>query len=56
MAITQMELVNMAHLAAIHEGKPHESVDDLHQSNLLPTYFESRADGSRVVETEWPFR
>ena len=31
MAITQMELVNMAHLAAIHEGKPHDTVDALQQ-------------------------
>ncbi len=55
MAITQMELVNMAHLAAIHEDKPHDTVEELHQSGLLPTYFESRADGSRLLKQNGHF-
>lgn len=49
MAVTQIELVQMARLAAEHEGVPGQSVAELRDSGLLPPYFETRADRSHVV-------
>ncbi len=48
-AVTDLELVQLAQLAAIREGLPHERLDDLIAARLLPPEFARRADGSRVL-------
>ncbi|MCA9170859.1 MAG: hypothetical protein KDB23_24455 [Planctomycetales bacterium] len=50
-AVTNLELVQLAALAARHEGAPHETVDALIAGGFLPTHFTRRADGGHIV---WP--
>lgn len=51
-AVTDLELVQMAHWVARHERLPHHSIDDLIRARLLPGDFKRRPDGSHVVELE----
>ncbi len=44
----EIELVRMAKLAAMHEQLPHDSIEDLRLTGLLPAHFAERADGSRI--------
>ncbi|MBW3596735.1 MAG: hypothetical protein KY475_05605 [Planctomycetes bacterium] len=48
-ATTDIELVELARLAARGEGRPHGTIDELIQGGFLPPDFLSRPDGSRVV-------
>lgn len=45
-AVTDLELVQLAQLAAQAEGRPAETIDDLVRVRLLPSGFGQRADGS----------
>lgn len=45
-AVTDLELMTLARLAARNEGLPGESLDDLVSAGLLPRGFGQRADGS----------
>ena len=47
-ADVQLELVRMAKLAASHEQLPHESIEDLRFTGLLPAHFGERPDESRI--------
>ena len=49
-AVTDIELMQMARLAAANEGLPQASVEDLVRNNLLPPGFGRRAEGSQPVE------
>ena len=48
-AVTDIELIRMARLAALAEGKPAESIDDLVAAGVLPTGFGTRPDGSGAM-------
>jgi hypothetical protein len=48
-AVTDLELVEMARLAAKGEGRPAASIDALIQGGFLPPGFAQRADGSQAV-------
>ncbi|NLY00711.1 MAG: hypothetical protein GXY83_31845 [Rhodopirellula sp.] len=48
-ALADLELVQMAVLAAAAEGKPAESIEQLVAGGLLPPEFGPRPDGSRAV-------
>ncbi len=49
-AVTDLELVQMAHWVARHERIAHRSISDLVRAGLLPENFALRPDGSHVVE------
>jgi hypothetical protein len=51
-AATDIELVEMARLAARAESRPAETIDDLIQGGFLPPGFDRRADGARVIMEE----
>jgi hypothetical protein len=51
-AVTDMELLQMARLAAAAEGVRGETVDDLADAGLLPSGFGRRPDGSGPVLTD----
>jgi hypothetical protein len=48
-AVVDIELVQLARLAAQREGQPHETVDDLVAADLLPSGFGKRPDGSGPI-------
>ncbi len=48
-ATTDIELVEMARLAAKAEGRPHATLEDLIVGGFLPSDFDRRPDGSHVV-------
>ncbi len=48
-ALADMEIVQLAVLAAAAEGKPAGSVEELIEGGFLPSGFGARADGSRAV-------
>lgn len=48
-SVTDIELVQLAQLAARHEGYPANSVQDLTAAAVLPPDFGYRADGSQLV-------
>ncbi len=48
-ALTDIELIQLAKLAARAEKKPGETIDQLVQGDLLPPGFSKRADGSHIV-------
>ncbi len=48
-ADAEIELVQVARLAARAEGRPHDSVDELVDGGFVPTNFAVRPDGSRTV-------
>lgn len=48
-ALADMEIVELAVLAAAAEGKPAGSIEELIEGGFLPGGFGSRADGSRAV-------
>lgn len=48
-AVTDIELVQLAQLAAQAEGKPSRTIEDLIRAELLPRGFGRRSDGSRTV-------
>jgi hypothetical protein len=47
-AVTDLELAELARLVALNEGLPHDSVESLMRSDLLPPNFLARADGSHA--------
>lgn len=49
-SVTEMELLQLAKLAARAENKSAESIEDLVQGYLLPEGFGKRADGSSLVD------
>ncbi len=51
-SVTDMELVELARLAARSEGKPHASIDDLVAARVLPSGFGLRPDGSGPIMTD----
>ncbi len=48
-AVTDIELLQLARLAAKGEGQPHESIDDLVRGGFLPANFGRRNDGSGPI-------
>jgi hypothetical protein len=48
-SVTDMELVQMARLAARAEGRPAKTIEDLMSAGLLPRGFDKRADGSDLI-------
>src|SRR5690606_20374001 len=48
-AVVDIELVQLARLAAQREGQPAESIDDLVAAELLPAGFGKRPDGSGPI-------
>jgi len=48
-ALTDLELIQLARLAAKAERVPGETIEQLVQANLLPPSFGKRADGSRPI-------
>jgi hypothetical protein len=48
-AVTDMELIQLANLAATAEAAPHDSLDDLIAGGFLPKGFDQRSDGSGPV-------
>lgn len=51
-ATTDIELVELARLAARGEGRPHATLDELIGGGFLPPDFTQRPDGSQVVMEE----
>ena len=52
---TDMELVQLAQLAAFAEGQPHETIDELIAGGLLPRGFGQRAGGGPPLVAEHGF-
>ena len=48
-AVTDLELIQLANLAAAAEHAPHESLDDLIAGGFLPKGFDQRSDGSGPI-------
>ncbi len=48
-AVTDLEILKLARLAAAHEQLANDNIDDLISAGLLPTYFNQRPDNSHVV-------
>ncbi len=51
-SVSEMQLLQLARLAAGAEGVTSDSIEQLVMANLLPAGFGQRADGSRLVETK----
>ena len=48
-ALSDIELTELAVVAAKAEGRPHATIDSLINSGILPIDFQTRSDGSRTV-------
>ncbi|HZZ71099.1 MAG TPA: hypothetical protein VFE24_02535 [Pirellulales bacterium] len=55
-ALTDLELLQLAKLAAKAEKKPAETLDDLVQGGFLPPGFDHQADGSHLVFQDGVYR
>ncbi len=54
-SVTDMELVQLAQLAALAEGRDHETIEDLIAAGFLPQGFGQRGDGGPPLITDHGF-